>query len=232
MGNPHSLPRHAGSDLNAPSTANPLLAATILAAGLGQRLGGRPKATLQIGGISLLERLVAALRGAGIQAVSVVIGPYRDQLLPLIAHCGARAVEHRQSDASLVDSQRLALEAHGASFVGHDLLLVLADLPLLSAADVSPLLVVWQQRAPSVHAQMPVVNGVRGHPLLLSGHAVAQMSAAARHLGIRDWLRRHPEAVQPFHSQRRAYVTDVDTPDDLTALQALVHPAAVVWPAP
>lgn len=229
---PHSLPRHAGCDLNTLNTASSPLAATILAAGLGQRLGGRPKATLQIGGISVLERLVAALRGAGIQAVSVVIGPYRDQLLPLIARCGAHAVVHRQPDASLVDSQRLALEAHHASFVGHDLLLVLADLPLLSAADVLPLIASWQQRAPSVHAQMPVVNGVRGHPLLLSRHAVAQISATARHLGIRDWLRSHPEAVQPFDAQRRAYVTDVDTPEDLTALQALVHPAPVVWPTP
>lgn len=227
--NTASPPRH--SKLSE-AGQRPPLAATILAAGLGQRLGGRPKATLQIGGSSVLERLVVALRGASIQAVSVVIGPYRDQLLPLVAHCGARAVAHRQPDASLVDSQRLALEAHGAGFADHDLLLVLADLPLLSAADVSPLVAAWHQRASSVHAQMPVVDGVRGHPLLLSGYAVAQVSATARHLGIRDWLRSHPEAVQSFHSSRRAYVTDVDTPDDLAALQALIHPVPVAWPAP
>jgi len=197
------------------------LAATILAAGLGLRLGGCPKATLQIGGISMLERLVAALRGAGIQTVSVVIGPYREQLLPLVAHCGARAVEHRQPDPSLIDSQRLALDAHRAGFAGHDLLLVLADLPLLSAADVSPLLAAWHRRAPTVHALMPVVDGVRGHPLLLSGYAMEQVSTTARHLGIRDWLGRHPEAVQPVHTARRAYVTDVDTPDDLAALREI-----------
>ena len=145
---------------------SPPLAATILAACLGLRLGSRPKATLQIGGISVLERLVAALRGAGIQAVSVVIGPYRDQLLPVIAHCGAHPVEHRQSGASLVDSQRLALDAHEAGFANH------------------------------------------------------------------DWLRRHPEAVQPIHAPRLAYVNDMDTPDDLAVLQTLVHPDPLVWPAP
>jgi molybdenum cofactor cytidylyltransferase len=210
----------------------PPLAATILAAGLGQRLGGRPKATLQIDGSSLLERLVTALRGADIVAVSVVIGPYREQLLPLVERCGARIVAHPQPGASLIESQRLALDAHIAAYAGYDLLLVLADLPLLGAADISPLLAAWQQRAPSIHAQMPVVDGVRGHPLLLSSHAVAQISATARHLGIRDWLRSHPEAVGPVHTSRRAYVTDVDTPDDLSALQALVHPAPVAWPAP
>lgn len=211
---------------------HPPLAATLLAAGLGQRLGGRPKAALQIDRSSLLERLVTALRAAGIQAVSVVIGPYREQLLPLVARCGARAVVHRQSDASLIDSQRLALQAHRDSFPGHDLLLVLADLPLLGEADISPLLAAWRRRAPSIHAQMPVVDGVRGHPLLLSGHAVAQIAATPTHLGVRDWLRSHPEAVAPVHTQRQAYVSDVDTPDDLIALQALLHPAVVAWPAP
>lgn len=210
----------------------PPLAATILAAGLGQRLGGRPKATLQIDGRSLLERLITALRSAGIQVVSVVIGPYREQLLPLVARCGARAVMHSQPGASLIESQRLALDAHAAGFPGHDLLMVLADLPLLSDADISPLLDAWHRRVPSVQAQMPVVEGVRGHPLLLSSHAVAQIAATSRHLGIRDWLRCHPEAVQPVHTSQRAYVTDVDTPDDLIALRALVHPAALAWPAP
>ena len=209
---------------------SPLLAATLLAAGLGQRLGGRPKACLQIGGVSVLERLAAALRGAGVQAVSVVIGPYRDELLPLIHHCGARPLEHLQSSPSLIDSQRLALDAHQGSFAGHDLLLVLADLPLLSAEDLLPLLSAWQQRAPSVHSLMPVVDGVPGHPLLLSGFAVAQIAATARHLGIRDWLSRHPEAVQPVHAQRKAYVTDIDTPNDVAALQAIVHPTSVAWP--
>lgn len=218
--------------MNNTAAPHPPLAATILAAGLGQRLGGRPKATLQIDGRSVLERLVAALHGAGIPAVSVVVGPYRDQLLPLVARCGAHAVEHRLPNPSLIDSQRLALRAHGNGFPGHDLLLVLADLPLLGADDVSPLLRAWWQRAPGVHALMPVVDGVRGHPLLLSGHAVAQVSATASHLGIRDRLRSHPEAVQLLHSPRRAYVNDVDTPDDLTALQALVQPASVVWQAP
>lgn len=218
------------SDTAAP---HPPLAATVLAAGLGQRLGGRPKATLQIDGRSVLERLVAALRGAGgagMAAVSVVVGPYRDQLLPLVARCGAHAVEHRLPSPSLIDSQRLALQAHGAAFPGHDLLLVLADLPLLEADDVSPLLSAWRQRAPGVHALMPVVDGVRGHPLLLSSHAVAQVAASAPQLGIRDWLQRHPEAVQPLHTARRGCVTDVDTPDDLSALQALVHPMVVAWP--
>ena len=204
-------------------------AATLLAAGLGQRLGGRAKSALRIGNSSLLERLVAALRDAGVSAVNVVIGPYQDQLLPLIERSGAQPVIHQQPSPSLVDSQRLALHAHASSFPTCDLLLVLADLPMLNAADVLHLLTHWSRRAPGVHALMPVVDGVRGHPLLLSSQAVLAVNGTPRHLGVRDWLSAHPDAAWPLPCSRRAYVTDLDTSEDLVKLQALMFPTAVSW---
>ncbi|MGB4060414.1 MAG: NTP transferase domain-containing protein, partial [Burkholderiaceae bacterium] len=204
--------------------------------GLGQRLGGRAKATLQVGGVSVLERLATALRGAGAHAVSVVVGPYREQLLPWVARSGAQAVLHSLPTPSLVDSQRLALADHLARWPGHDLLLVLADLPLLAVDDVAPLVQAWRQRHAHSHALVPVVNGVRGHPLLLSAHAVAQVLAMPQRdgvlPGVRDWLAAHPEAVAQVHTTRIAHVTDVDTPDDVAALRVHVHPTPVAWPWP
>lgn len=214
----------------ASGAAPPPLAATILAAGLGQRLGLRAKATLQIDGISLLERLVSALQQTGMAAVSVVIGPYREQLLPLIERSGALA--HHLASPSLIDSQRLALDMHQARFGSHDLLLVLADLPLLGASDMAPLVSAWHQRATSVHALMPLVDGTRGHPLLLSRHAMAQVAAMPRHLGVRDWMKQNPGAVQPLSMANPAYVTDLDTSDDVIRLQQQVHPLPVLWPSP
>ena len=212
------------------SNAALLPSAIILAAGEGRRLGCRPKASLRIGGRNLLERLSAALRDAGISEIGVVIGPYRDQLLPLAHACGARVLEHPLAGATLIDSQRLALADHLARQRDADLLLVLADLPFLSAAHIRPLLARWQERPPSVHAQMPIVDGVRGHPLILSRYALEAIAATPRQLGIRDWLARHPERVQPVHSPLLAYVSDVDTPDDLAALELAMAPERVCWP--
>lgn len=207
-------------------------AATILAAGLGRRLGGRPKAALHIGGTSLLERLVSLLRDAGVEEISVVIGPYHETLLPLVNRCGAHALVHGRSDTLLIESQRLAVRAHLDRWHGHDLLLVLADLPLLGVADVRLLLDAWRRRPASIHAQMPMVDGVRGHPLLLSWHAVGQVAATPAHVGIRDWLARLPGLVQPFVTLQRSFITDLDTPNDLAELQTLLHPQPVGWPAP
>lgn len=207
-------------------------AATILAAGLGRRLGGRAKASLHIGDTSLMERLASALRGAGIDDISVVIGPYAEALLPLIKRCGAQALPHGRPDTSLVESQRLAVRSHVDQHPGQDLLVILADLPLLNAADIHRLLEEWWQRPITVHAQMPVVNGVRGHPLLLSPTAVQEVAATPAHLGIRDWLSTHPDLISAFVTQQRAYITDLDSPNDLSDLEILLRPQLVFWPAP
>lgn len=212
------------------------VAATILAAGLGRRLGRRPKAALQIGDRSLLERLVDALHAAGIGPIRIVLGPYTETLLPLAQRCGLQVLAHGRPDTGLVDSQRLALQAHLAQGQAQDqprdLLLVLADLPWLQADHVRPLLEQWQQRAPGIEAQMPLVAGVRGHPVLLSWRAVGQIAALPPEAGIRDWLKAHSGLVAPFVSQQRAYVTDLDTPADLAALKQAVWPEPVRWPAP
>lgn len=218
--------------MNAPETARPPLAATLLAAGLGQRLGGRPKAALHIDGISLLERLVSTLRGAGVEEISVVIGPYQDTLLPLVKRCGAQALLHDRPDTSLIESQRLAIQNHGDRHDRYDLLLVLADLPWLTVDDIRLVLETWQRRPAHIQAQMPLVDGVRGHPLLLSSAAVEQVAATPPQVGIRDWLARHPDRVQPLLTPQRSYITDLDTPDDLAALQTRLHPLRVDWPAP
>lgn len=245
---PAATPTPVPTQTSAPATAQvpAPVAATILAAGLGRRLGGRPKAALQIGGRSLLERLVDALRAAGIEQIRIVLGPYTETLLPLAQRCGLQVLAHDRPETGLIDSQRLAIEVHLAQGQvqgrGHspapaqvqapDLLLVLADLPWLQADHVRALLEHWQRRAAGIEAQMPLVAGVRGHPVLLSWRAVGQIDALAPGAGIRDWLKDHPGLVGPFISHQRAYVTDLDTPADLAALEQAVWPEPVRWPAP
>lgn len=194
------------------------LAATILAAGIGRRMGGVPKAALQVGGVSVLERIVHALRGAGVEDISAVIGPYRDQLLPLLIRCEVHAVMHERPGPSLIDSQRLALQSHQARFPARDLILMLSDLPQLVKADVSRLLACWADREEHVHAQVPVVGGVQGHPVLLSSQAVAQILSAPSDYGCREWMRSHASSIMRVQTSTLAYISDLDTPADLAAL--------------
>ena len=58
------------------------------AAGKSARMG-RPKLALPLGGRTVLEHAVAALRSGGVEHVLVVIGPHVPELVPLAERAGA-----------------------------------------------------------------------------------------------------------------------------------------------
>lgn len=205
-------------------------AAILLAAGLGRRLGGMPKSALLIDGRSLFERLVQALQQAGIDNISAVIGPYAETLLPLARCSGVRVIHQPMSNARLLSSQRLALLDHLEHRAGSDLMLLVADLPLLTCEDVVPLLNAWQKRPSQIQALVPMVNGVRGHPVFLSWLAV-QAAARRDQCGVREWLDSADEMTQVLEMAHDAYTTDLDTADDLDALRKRMHPLPLAWPS-
>ena len=62
------------------------IGAVLLAAGTATRMGGRPKALLELGGVPLVLRQLTALSGAGVDEVRLVIGDverHRDRTVAL-----------------------------------------------------------------------------------------------------------------------------------------------------
>ena len=57
-----------------------VVGAVLLAAGSGSRLGCRPKALLELGGVPLIRRQLIALSGAGIDEVVIVLGHHADAI--------------------------------------------------------------------------------------------------------------------------------------------------------
>ena len=204
--------------------------AAILAAGLGRRLGGRPKAALQIGGQSLLERLAEALRAAGVLQPMVVLGPYLDALQPLALRAGLAPLLHASSEPTLIDSQRLAVRSHRARAPDLPLWLLLGDLTALGADDLLRLREAWLRRAPGIEALVPTVAGQRGHPVLLSAAALRAIDGQAAAQGVRHWLAAHPERVWFLEVPGPGPVQDLDTEDALQALRQARQPGFVGWP--
>ena len=215
--------------INSALASTHLPAATLLAAGMGRRLGGIPKSALLIDGQSLFQRLVQALRLAGIKDISAVIGPYAETLVPLARSSRVRVLDQQMPDASLVASQRLALFEHLKNQTGRDLILLVADLPLLAVEHIVPVLEAWRARPALIHAQIPVFNGVRGHPVCLSWQAVQAASKPGLG-GVREWLSGAREATQVLDVGHDAYITDLDTAYDLESIRRRLYPLPVAWP--
>ena len=92
--------------------------AIILAAGLGTRLGGGndylPKTLLRLGGITLLERQVAAIRRVlGLTDITVVVGHEADKVREVGGPDLRYVVNEAYRDTNTADSLRRALEFDG-----------------------------------------------------------------------------------------------------------------------
>ncbi len=204
-----------------------------MAAGAGRRMGHRPKALLRRGGQSLIARQIGLLRGAGIQRVVVVLGHHAPrvaaELQALQSSDGLTWVINPDPDAGPGSSLRAGLAALPTDV--ESVMVLLADQPLLEPQDLAAVMRAWRARAPGIELVLPQCQGQPGHPLVF-GPPVrrAVMQQAADGMGVRDWRRANPDRVQPLVVDHPRYTRDVDTPEDLAALQEEFG-VRLEWPA-
>jgi CTP:molybdopterin cytidylyltransferase MocA len=132
--------------------------AVILAAGAGERLGGRCKAALRLpDGQTFLEAIVASARAAGVAPVVVVAGPpHADETRRLAA--GATVVDNPDPSRGMLSSLLVGLAAVGD---GVDAALMWpVDHPFVSPATVAAVVAAATRDA----AVVPTANGRGGHP--------------------------------------------------------------------
>lgn len=204
-------------------------AAIVLAAGSGSRLGHRPKGLLERDGVPLVRRVVSALVDGGAGDCVVVTGHHAGPIEAALVGAPARCLRNPRPEEGQVSSTRLGLAAITGDAT--PVMVALADLPLLEPTDVAALWQAWTQRPAGAEVMVPWVDGRRGHPVVLSGMVRAAVLADAAGPGPRAWQDAHPKRVAPFHSARRAYVVDIDTPEDLAQLARDGGPT-LRWPAP
>jgi len=206
------------------------IGAVLLAAGQGVRMGGVAKPLIRLQGVPLINRQLIALSGAGVDEVVVVTG-YAREAVEAQVQCFPVTLAHNANFAlGQQSSVRLGLSALSGNF---DLvLMVLADQPLIGAADLTELIAAFKKR-PHGNMVVPVVNGQRGNPVLIDDQARAQVLASEANLGCRNLIDRNPELVYAYETSNTRFITDLDTLDDMAQLAQrtgwrLVLPSAEV----
>ncbi len=194
----------------------PLVAGLLLAAGGGQRLGGRPKALLRHRGRPLVEHAVGVLRTAGCTRVHVVLG----------ARAAAVREQAELGDCVLVENPDWA-EGMGSSLrAGLDslagtgtraALVSLVDQPGIGPAAVARVLAAYEDETSLVAA---AYDGVRGHPVLFgAAHWAGIAATATGDRGARAYLKEREEAIRLVECGDVARPYDIDTEADLTHLE-------------
>jgi molybdenum cofactor cytidylyltransferase len=218
------------------------VAAVVLAAGEGKRMGGVAKPLITLQGVPLIKRQLIALSGAGVDEVVVVTGFARDAIEAQVQSFPVTLAHNPDYAQGQQGSVRVGLQALSGIFDA--VFIVLADQPLIAAADLTELLGAFKRR-PQGHIVVPVVSkadapgsqGERGNPIVLDDVAVAQILASDLQLGCRHLIEREPAMVHVHPTANARFTTDLDTLDDLQQLgqrmgwRLELPPAAISEPA-
>ncbi|MGE0798811.1 MAG: NTP transferase domain-containing protein [Lautropia sp.] len=189
-----------------------VLGAVLLAAGAGSRLGHRPKALLELGGVPLVRRQLIALSGAGVDEVVVVLGHHADAVEASVQNFPVTLARNPAPDDGQPSSVRIGLAALTGKLDA--VIVALADQPLIHAQDVAALIGAFKRRG-SAAMVVPRVRGEPGNPVIFDAALRDEWLAGAANGACRRWRDAHPERVAWFDTDNARYRCDIDTPEDL-----------------
>jgi CTP:molybdopterin cytidylyltransferase MocA len=193
--------------------------AVLLAAGEGSRMGHIPKCLIQINGQTLLQRQLIALTEAGVDAVVVVSGHHHlaveRELEALESLNPMRVIRNAHANEGQATSVRLGIETLGSDFDA--VIMALSDQPFIDSQDIKALIATFKKRTTG-EIILPMFDGQRGNPIMLSGSVMKTILASGAEMVCRNFMDQHPELVHQWQTQNDHYVVDVDTPEDLKAL--------------
>jgi CTP:molybdopterin cytidylyltransferase MocA len=195
------------------------VAGILLAAGDGTRLG-QPKATVELGGLTLAERGVALLRDGGADPVLVVTGAAPVQVPGTVSVHNPDWLSGMGS--SLATGLRALAGPGGPDPLTADgitaAVIALADQPLIGAAAVRRLI---DAHAGGSAVVVAAYDGKPRNPVLIAREQwAAVLAVVAGDTGARPFLRAHPELVTLVECGDVGRPDDIDTPEDLARVRA------------
>jgi CTP:molybdopterin cytidylyltransferase MocA len=189
------------------------IAVAILAAGRGIRFGGRvPKPLLELGGRPLLAHAVAAARMSGSEPVLCVVS---DDRVAAAVPAGVEIVHNDAPERGIASSLHTVLRALGPRSEIDAVIVGLADQPLVGADAYRRVAAAYEGGAPLAVA---TYGGVRGNPVLIARALWSEALELTGDEGGRALARRRGAVEVPCDGTGEP--TDVDTPEDLAALES------------
>jgi CTP:molybdopterin cytidylyltransferase MocA len=199
------------------------VAGVLLAAGEGSRFG-RPKALVELDGMTLGERGVQLLRAGGADPVLVVAGAAEVDIK------AARTVHNPDWRTGMGSSLRVALRTLTADRATDDTgqatndatetvgaaVIALADQPLVGVTAVERLIAAYRDGA---SVAVATYDGQPRNPVLIAReHWPDVMAEATGDKGARAFLRKRPDLVTLVECADTGSADDIDTPEDLARI--------------
>jgi molybdenum cofactor cytidylyltransferase len=186
----------------------------LLAAGESRRMG-QLKALLPWNGVPLIEHQIAALQGAGVDLVVVVLGHEAQRVKALVEmKKGVTCVVNPDYLEGKTTSIKAGLKALGPDKPAA-LVILNVDQPR-TAGTIRHLL----QQHSQGHApiSIPTYRGKGGHPLVLDPSLLEELrSISEETLGLQSVVRRHQRESQRVEMDTPEVLLDLNTPEQYRA---------------
>jgi len=186
-----------------------LIGGLVLAAGESKRFGGRKQLAI-LDGRPLLEHVLTAMEGAGLDRVAVVLGSHAAEVVDGVPLHGAEVVMCQDWAEGLGASLRAGVDAlDGCDAVA----VALGDQPRISAAAIAR---VVSQRGADELAVRATYGGVPGHPVLLERTLLSRVGELRGDAGASQLM--HGVPIREVACDGLGSPEDVDTAEELEAL--------------
>ena len=204
------------------------LFAIVPAAGLSRRMG-QPKLVMDLGGKTVIERLLTTLSHPAVSETVVVIRRDDDELARAIASLNLSDVRTVQPEIDPPDMRTSVEHAIGSVRNRHapdsqsGWMLIPADHPVLDAQVLSELIAAWQTTAADI--LIPQHGNQNGHPAFFRWALADRLNEIPDDCGL-HWLQTAANVrTRKLAVDSKSILIDLDTPDDYQRiLRALASP--------
>ena len=196
-------------------------AALITAAGMSSRMGAF-KPMMNLGSISIAQRVVSTFRQAGVSRVVMVTGCHAQELERHLAGNGIIFLRNESYETTeMFDSVKIGLEYLRGKCGA--VLFTPVDIPLFTVSTVRAL------TGSGAPLACPACGGETGHPILISAKLIDGILADSGEGGLRGALERSGEELRLLEVDDEGILCDADTPEDFDRL-LVYHNSQLIRP--
>jgi molybdenum cofactor cytidylyltransferase len=159
----------------------------------------------------VIQAVVRSLKASPVSKILVVLGHRAGEIAAELEGEGAQIVLNPGFALGMLTSVQAGAAA--APEETEWLLIALGDQPSLRPEIVIRLLD-EASREPVASILVPSYGGRRGHPLLIHARHRQEIGSLDPEVGLKELLRRHPDAIRHVVVEDEAVLHDMDTPEE------------------
>lgn len=177
-------------------------------------MGDDNKLLLPFGEVPIVRKVAQAVVGSRCNRVVVVVGHEAERVQEALSGLPLEFVvnpEFREGIAASVRAAAGAVDSDAEAIV-----FCLGDMPLVSTEVIDRLIAAFDPSL-GLAAWQAASQGRQGNPVLWSAKYIEELRTLHGDEGARSLLRKHANLVATVQVDSSGVLTDIDTPDDLSA---------------